>query len=181
MTSRRACAATPSSSTPRSSRSRATGRCTTARAPPRWASTITSPSPWSSRRCRRCSAASLDRAGKGDPKMTARPIPQGMHSVTPHLVCAGGCPEWGSVGPKSLKGSPVTIHLYVDDADAFVARAQKAGAKVTMPVEEQFWGDRYGKIEDPFGHHWSVGTHVRDVTPEEMKQAMQKMAGPGHP
>jgi len=156
--------------------------------------------------------------------MTARPIPQGMHSVTPHLVCAGAAqaiefykkafgateqnrmpgpggkimhaalrigdstvmladefPEWGSVGPKSLKGSPVTIHLYVDDADAFVARAQKAGAKVTMPVEEQFWGDRYGKIEDPFGHHWSVDTHVRDVTPEEMKQAMQKMAGPGRP
>ena len=76
---------------------------------------------------------------------------------------------------------PAMLHLYVDDADAFVARAQKAGAKVTMPVEEQFWGDRYGKIEDPFGHHWSVGTHVRDVTPEEMKQAMQKMAGPGHP
>ena len=97
------------------------------------------------------------------------------------VMLADEFPEWGSLGPKSLKGSPVTIHLYVDDADAFVARAQKAGAKVTMPVEEQFWGDRYGKIEDPFGHHWSVGTHVRDVTAEEMKQAMQKMAGPGQP
>ena len=126
-------------------------------------------------------------------------IPQGMHSVTPHLVCAGAAkaidfykqafgaqetarmpgpdgklmhaavrigdstvmlademPEWGSLGPKSLKGSPVTIHLYVDDVDSFVARAVKAGAKVTMPVADQFWGDRYGKLEDPFGHHWSV-------------------------
>ena len=151
-----------------------------------------------------------------------KPIPQGMHSVTPHLVCAGAAkaiefykkafgaeeggrlpgpdgrlmhaairigdstvmlvdemPEWGSLGPKALKGTPVTIHLYVEDADAFVARAAQAGAKVTMPVAEQFWGDRYGKIEDPFGHHWSVATHVRDVTQEEMKQAMQKMAA-GH-
>jgi PhnB protein len=151
--------------------------------------------------------------------MKTPPIPHGMHSVTPHLVCAGAAqaiefykkafgatevarlpgpqgkimhamlrigdspvmlademPDWGSLGPKSLKGSPVTIHLYVADADEFVERAAKAGAKVTMPVEEQFWGDRYGKIEDPFGHHWSVATHVRDVSAEEMTQAMQKMA-----
>ena len=84
-------------------------------------------------------------------------------------------PEWNVVGPKTLKGSPVTIHLYVDDTDAFVERATKAGAKVTMPVSEQFWGDRYGKLEDPFGHHWSVGTHVRDVSPKEMAEAMKKM------
>jgi uncharacterized glyoxalase superfamily protein PhnB len=87
-------------------------------------------------------------------------------------------PEWGALSPKSLKGSPVTIHLYVDDADAFVARAEKAGAKVTMPVSEAFWGDRYGKLEDPFGHHWSVATHVRDVTPEEMQKAMREMGSP---
>jgi PhnB protein len=85
-------------------------------------------------------------------------------------------PEWGALGPKSLKGSPVTIHLYVEDTDAFVARAVKAGAKVTMPVADMFWGDRYGKLEDPFGHHWSVGTHVRDVSPEEAMKAMQQMA-----
>jgi uncharacterized glyoxalase superfamily protein PhnB len=85
-------------------------------------------------------------------------------------------PQWGALSPKSLKGSPVTIHLYVDDADAFVARAAKAGAKVTMPVDEMFWGDRYGKLEDPFGHHWSIGTHVRDVSPQEMQQAMKKMS-----
>jgi len=146
-------------------------------------------------------------------------IPQGMHSVTPHLVCAGAAkaiefykqafgaeegarlpgpdgrlmhasvkigdsqvmlvdemPEWGALGPKSLKGTPVTIHLYVEDVDALVARAVKAGAKVTMPVADQFWGDRYGKLEDPFGHHWSVATHVRDVSMEEMQDAVRQMA-----
>jgi uncharacterized glyoxalase superfamily protein PhnB len=85
-------------------------------------------------------------------------------------------PEWGALGPKALKGSPVTIHLYVENVDAFVERAVKAGAKVTMPVADMFWGDRYGKIEDPFGHHWSVATHMRDVTPAEMQQAMAAMA-----
>jgi len=84
-------------------------------------------------------------------------------------------PEWGSLGPKALKGSPVTIHLYVDDADAVVARAVKAGAKVTMPLADQFWGDRYGQLEDPFGHHWSVATHLRDVSPDEMQKAMRQM------
>jgi uncharacterized glyoxalase superfamily protein PhnB len=86
--------------------------------------------------------------------------------------------EWGCLGPKTLKGSPVTIHLYVDDADATVAQAVKAGAKILMPLSDMFWGDRYGKIEDPFGHQWSVGTHQRDVSPEEMQQAMQKMCDP---
>jgi uncharacterized glyoxalase superfamily protein PhnB len=83
-------------------------------------------------------------------------------------------PEMGSLSPKSLKGSPVTIHLYVDNADATVERAAKAGAKITMPVADMFWGDRYGQLVDPFGHHWSVGTHIRDVSMEEMQQAMQK-------
>src|SRR5262245_40693495 len=155
-----------------------------------------------------------------EPMTDVKPIPNDMHTVTPHLVCAGAAvaiefskkafgaveearlpgpqgrlmhamiriegsavmlvdemPEWGALGPKSLKGSPVTIHVYVKDADAFVARAAAAGAKVTMPVAEMFWGDRYGKLEDPFGHHWSVGTHVRDVSMEEAQQAMQKMGG----
>lgn len=152
-----------------------------------------------------------------------KPIPDGMHSVTPHLVCAGAAdaiefykkafnavelarlpgasgklmhgairigdsvvmladefPEWGSLGPKSLKGTAVTIHLYVDAVDAFVAHAVGAGAKVTMPVADMFWGDRYGQLEDPFGHRWSVATHIRDVTTEEMQQAMQKMAAERH-
>ena len=145
------------------------------------------------------------------------PIPQGMHTLTPHLVCAGAAdaiefykkafdaveearlpgpdgklmhamvrigdsplmlvdesPQWGMLGAKALKGSPVTIHLYVDDVDATVERAVAAGAKVTMPVADMFWGDRYGTLEDPFGHHWSVATHVRDVSPEEMRAAMKQ-------
>jgi uncharacterized glyoxalase superfamily protein PhnB len=151
--------------------------------------------------------------------MKVKPIPEGMHSITPHLVCAGAAeaiefykkafgavegarlpgpdgklmhamirigdsavmlvdemPQWGALGPKSLKGSPVTLHLYVEDVDAVVKRAVSLGAKVTMPVDDMFWGDRYGKLEDPFGHHWSIGTHQRDVTAEEMQQAMRDMA-----
>ena len=74
-----------------------------------------------------------------------------------------------------LKGSPVTIHLFVEDADAFFKRAVDAGATVKMPLADMFWGDRYGVLEDPFGHHWSVATHIRDMTPEEIMQAMQSM------
>ena len=86
-------------------------------------------------------------------------------------------PNWGAFGPKALKGSPVTIHLDVEDVDALVERAVAAGAKITMPLEDMFWGDRYGILEDPFGHHWSVATHIRDVSPEEMQQAAQKACG----
>jgi PhnB protein len=84
-------------------------------------------------------------------------------------------PEWKMLGPKALGGSPVVIHLYTADVDAFVARAVKAGATLTMPVQDMFWGDRYGTLEDPFGHKWSVATHTRDVTPAEMKEAMKAM------
>ena len=83
-------------------------------------------------------------------------------------------PDYGSFGPKSLKGSPVTIHLYVEDVDAFVRRAVDAGAKITMPIADMFWGDRYCRLEDPFGHQWSVATHIRDMTPEQMQEAMRK-------
>jgi uncharacterized glyoxalase superfamily protein PhnB len=61
--------------------------------------------------------------------------------------------------------------------DAFFKQAVEAGAKITMPLEDTFWGDRYGKLEDPFGHHWSVATHVRDVRPEELQAAAQKACG----
>jgi len=90
------------------------------------------------------------------------------------LMLVDEMPEWGTLGPKALKGSPVTIHLYVKDADATVAQAVAAGAKVTMPVTDMFWGDRYGQVEDPFGHRWSVATHTRDVTEAEMQEAMKK-------
>ena len=153
-------------------------------------------------------------------RQAPNPIPEGMHSLTPHLVCAGAAeaidfykrafsaieqarmpgpdgklmhaavqigdstlmlvdenPQWGLLGPKALKGSPVAIHLYVPDVDATVAQAVAAGAKVTMPVADMFWGDRYGQLEDPFGHRWSVATHTRELTSEEIREGMAKMAG----
>jgi uncharacterized glyoxalase superfamily protein PhnB len=87
-------------------------------------------------------------------------------------------PLWGALGPKALKGSPVTIHVYVADADAFFNRAVEAGARVILPIQDMFWGDRYGVIEDPFGHRWSIATRVRDVRPEELSAAMSKVAPP---
>ena len=143
-------------------------------------------------------------------------IPQGMHSVTPHLVCAGAAqaiefykqafgaiekgrmpgpdgrlmhaavkigdstvmlvdemPEWGALGPKSLKGSPVTIHLYVEDVDSFVARAVKAGAKVTMPMAYMFWGDRVGMLVDRWNIKWTIAKRVKDLTDAETKVAQE--------
>ncbi len=83
-------------------------------------------------------------------------------------------PGMGSLGPKALKGTPVTIHLNVPDVDGSIERAVKAGAKVLMPAADMFWGDRYGVIQDPFGHKWSVATHIRDMTVDEIKAAMPK-------
>jgi len=152
------------------------------------------------------------------PTPASKPIPDGMHSVTPHLVCAGAAeaiafyakafgavekmrvpgsdgklvhaciqigdsqlflvdefPEWGAIGPKELKASPVTIHLQVEDADASFAKAVAAGCTVTMPLDDAFWGDRYGSVKDPFGHSWSIATHKLDMSPEEIQAAMAKM------
>jgi uncharacterized glyoxalase superfamily protein PhnB len=92
------------------------------------------------------------------------------------LMLVDEMPEWGVLGAKTLKGSPVSIHRYVEDVDAAYAKAVAAGAKATMPVADQFWGDRYGTLEDPFGHRWSLATHLRDVGPEELKEALAQMA-----
>jgi PhnB protein len=73
-----------------------------------------------------------------------------------------------SMTPTSLGGTPVTIHLTVTDVDTKFQRALDAGASVVMPLDEQFWGDRYGIVADPFGHHWSLGQPVREVSPEEI-------------
>ena len=145
------------------------------------------------------------------------PIPPGMHSVTPHLVCAGAAdaiafykkafnaqelaqlagpdgklmhgmikigdsalmlvdeyPQWDSLGPKARNGTSVTLHLYVEDADAQFKQAIDAGCSVRMPLTDMFWGDRYGVLQDPFGHLWSIATHVRDVSPEEIRAAAEK-------
>ena len=144
-----------------------------------------------------------------------RAIPEGFHTITPHLVCAGAAeaiefykkafgavetgrmpgpggkimhaqlrigdspimladdfPEFGCNGPQALKGTPVFIHLYVNDADATWAQAVAAGAKPVMPLADMFWGDRYGQLDDPFGHRWSIATHKRDMTPEQMRDEM---------
>ena len=147
---------------------------------------------------------------------SVKPIPEGMHSLTPQIVCAGAAkaidfykqafgatelfrmptPEGkighaqiqignsvvmltdeseqcGSFGPKALKGTPVSLYLYVENADAAFERAVAAGATVVMPLADMFWGDRWGFVEDPFGHRWHIASHVRDVEPEEMQRAMQ--------
>jgi uncharacterized glyoxalase superfamily protein PhnB len=82
-------------------------------------------------------------------------------------------PDMGALSPLGLKGTPVTIHLYVEDADRVFHQAVQAGAKVAMPLADQFWGDRYGMVIDPYGHRWSIASHVKDVTPEEMEKAAQ--------
>ena len=152
----------------------------------------------------------------------ASPIPQGSHSVTPHLIVrnaakaidfykqafgaeevfrmampdgkighaeikigdslvylADEAPDWGALSPETLKGSPVTIHLYVTNADAAYERATKAGATPTMPLADMFWGDRYGKVKDPFGHNWSIATHAEDVSPEECERRMKQFMAKG--
>jgi PhnB protein len=82
-----------------------------------------------------------------------------------------------SMTPTSLGGTPVTIHLTVTDVDAKFARALDAGASVVAPLEDQFWGDRYGVVADPFGHHWSLGQPVREVSMDEIAAAIGQQAG----
>lgn len=80
--------------------------------------------------------------------------------------------------PKALGGSPVTIHRYVQDCDAAVKQAEDAGATVQMPPEDMFWGDRYAVVVDPFGHNWSLATHLREVSEQELNETMASMAPP---
>jgi len=82
-------------------------------------------------------------------------------------------PEIGARSPKSYGGSPISVLLYVENTDAMVAQAVSAGAKITRPLKDEFYGDRTATIADPFGHTWYIHTHMKDVTPEEMKKAMQ--------
>lgn len=88
-------------------------------------------------------------------------------------------PEMGGLSPLSTGGSGVTIHIYTENVDQAFDRAVNAGAKIKMPLMDQFWGDRYGIVTDPFGHSWSLATHIKDMSPEEMQrgqdEAMAKM------
>jgi PhnB protein len=147
--------------------------------------------------------------------MSAKPIPEGYHTLTPFLTVRNAVraiefykqafgaqergvakgpdgkvmhaelkigdsvimlsdeyPEFGSLSPQSVGGSPMGLHIYIENVDAAFDRAVKAGAQVEMPVMDQFWGDRYGKLKDPFGHKWSIATHVKDMSADEMKRSM---------
>ena len=94
------------------------------------------------------------------------------------IMLADSFPEMGAPTPSMLGGSPVTLMVYVQDVDDVFARAIKAGAKEIAPVQNQFYGDRSGQFEDPFGHRWNVASHVEDVSPEDMeKRAAEAMGG----
>jgi len=91
------------------------------------------------------------------------------------LFLADEFPDYGAFGPLALKGSPVNLHLALPNVDAVWEQAVAAGATVKMELADQFWGDRYGQLEDPFGHRWSLAQHIRDVSDEEIQQAMKSM------
>jgi PhnB protein len=94
------------------------------------------------------------------------------------IMLSDEAPEMGQRSPKSVGGTPVTINVYVEDVDGAFDRAIRAGAQVLRPVENQFYGDRAGQFEDPFGHRWSVATHVEDVPEDEMaRRAAEVMSG----
>lgn len=95
------------------------------------------------------------------------------------VMIADENPQWGVQSPQALNGSPVSIFLYVPDVDATFKQAIAAGATEVMPVADMFWGDRYGKVVDPFGHKWDLATHVEDVAPEEMEERMKKAMSAG--
>ena len=92
------------------------------------------------------------------------------------LMLADEAPDVGHNSPKTLGGTTVKLHMYVEDVDAFFERAVAGGAKVIIPVADQFYGDRSGRLEDPFGHLWIVSTHTEDVSPEEMERRMAEFS-----
>ena len=91
------------------------------------------------------------------------------------FMLADEFPQYGSMSPLSTGGSGMGLHIYVEDVDSAFDRAVKAGANVDMPVSDMFWGDRYGKLADPFGHKWSIATHKRDMSQEQMEEEMKQM------
>ena len=93
------------------------------------------------------------------------------------IMLADEFPEMAFRSPQALGGSPVTIHLYTEDVDTLIDRAVSAGAKLVRPVEDHFYGDRAGKLEDPFGHVWYIATHKEDVSPEEIQRRAAAMYG----
>ena len=152
-----------------------------------------------------------------------KPIPEGFHSLTPHLVVSDAAraidfykqafgaeeilrapdpsgermmhaelqigdsrlmledtyPEFGGQNPEDLGGSPLAINFYTNNVDAVVEKAVAAGATVIMPPDDMFWGDRYARLRDPFGHIWAIACHVRDVSAEEIAEAAKAAFGGG--
>ena len=96
-----------------------------------------------------------------------------------HVMLVEEFPHMDCRGPESIGGTPVTIHMYVEDVDAAFGKAVAAGARVRMPLSDMFWGDRYGVLTDPFGHSWSLATHKEDLTPQEISQRAQAACGQG--
>ena len=88
---------------------------------------------------------------------------------SPIMICDEN-PQMGAQSPQALGGSPANLFLYVEDVDAAFRKAVGAGASATMPPEDMFWGDRYGKITDPYGHEWSMATHIEDLSPDELQE-----------
>jgi PhnB protein len=121
----------------------------------------------------------------GAEEMMRMPMPDGK--VAHAEIRIGGAvimlhdesPEWKMLSPQTIGGSASSIMLYVTDADAVMKRAVDAGATVTMEMADQFYGDRCGNIVDPFGHKWSIATHVEDVEPDEIRRRAEKMFGQG--
>ncbi len=95
------------------------------------------------------------------------------------IMLADEHPEMDARGPKTVGGTPVSLHLYVEDADNIFKLAIEAGAEALRPVEDKFYGDRSGSFEDPFGHHWHVATHVEDIPPDEMSKRVAEAAAGG--
>jgi PhnB protein len=115
----------------------------------------------------------------GAEEITRMPGPDGktvMHAElqigSSRLMLSEECPGMAS-SPKTLGGTPVTVHMYVPDVNATFDRAIQAGATAVMPPQDMFWGDRFGKVTDPYGHAWSIAQHVEDVAPEEMAKRAQ--------
>jgi len=95
------------------------------------------------------------------------------------IMLADEFPEMDALGPKTVGGTPVSIALYVEDVDSTVELAVGCGATITKPIEDQFYGDRSGTIVDPFGHKWTIATHIEDVSDEEIRMRAADLFGPG--
>ena len=95
------------------------------------------------------------------------------------LMLSDEFPDMGGRSPRTIGGTPVILSVYVDDVDAVYERAVQAGATAVRPVETQFYGDRSGQFEDPFGHQWNVASHVEDVPPDEMERRVAQAMGGG--